>query len=121
MGRPRKYTDLERKLLNKCKHPYVQNFLKKKIFGNTYMECIRYMDMVSLWIADAPNQEYNAIWLNIYRYLRKCERFKHENIKHWYPDVNFKEKKTRKKRSFDNDDGYDSDARWKYEHEHQQE
>ena len=112
MGRPRKYTDLERKLLNKCKHKYVQDFLKENIFGKDYFTCLKYMDMVSLWIADLPKyetEEYRAIWLGIYRYV--TEKFKNRNIKNWYPEMNF-----------NNDtDGYDKDATWNYKNEYQQE
>ena len=110
MGRPRKYTDLENKILNKCKHKNVQDFLKQNVFGKNFFTCLKCMDMVSIWISEERNEsdkeEYKSMWLGTYRYV--CEKFKNEDLKLWYPNMDF------------TTGGYDKDTTWDYEHEYDQ-
>ena len=90
-GRPSKWNKIEKEILNKCKHPTVQRFLKEKIFRKDFMTCLHYLDMVSYWIIDIHDkkqkEEYRAIWKNILRYIFK--QFSNEDLKLYYPNIKF--------------------------------
>lgn len=126
MARPKKYTDIENEILNKCKHKKVQDFFKKHIFGKDFDTCLKYLDMVSNWIEFGYENKYErweneTKWKGILRYILKV--FPNENLRLWYPDTKFRnpDDKRYKKKKIKIDDpidrDYDTTATTDYENE----